>query len=360
MWVADGSRAVIVAALALLVVRGDVAVAQLCAVAFLLGAGQTLFDNAGHAILPDLVPRAGLMTANGRLASARTVMLSFVGPPVGTAIFAVSPPAPFVVDAATFVLAAVAVAVFIRSPGKGSARDQPRRRFWADVGEGMRWVARDSVLRPVAVLIAIVNFTQAATQGILVLYALQQLGPDQGTYGLLLMASGVGGTVGGLLIGRIRRVLSPGTLFAAAILVTAPIFTIMAVTSSPWVAGLMLMLNAFAGVSAGVLLQTVRQAIVPGNLLARVNSNMQLIGVGVGLPSGSIIGGLLASTFGLRAPFVIAAALIAATAVAVPPVSRALNRLGQAGDTTTAAHETCPGAGGDPALDDQGNRPPRR
>lgn len=329
MWTVDALRAALMAALALLVVRGEVSVAALCVAAFLLGVGQTVFDNAGHAILPAIVPRTALLAANGRLASARTATLSFVGPPAGAAVFAVWPAGPFLIDALSFLVAAAVIGLFVRPAADPAAVRPASTSLWSDVREGLRWTAGQPVLRAVAALVAVVNLTQAATQGVLVLFALEELHLGRGAFGLMLMASGAGGVLGGVCGPLLRRRVPPGVLFATTILVTVPIFSIIALTSNAWIAGLMLALNAFAGVTAGVLLQTIRQLLVPAYLLARVNSIMLLIGAGIGLPAGSLAGGLLADALGLRAPMMAAALLVAATSFAVPAVSRALNAVNQ-------------------------------
>jgi predicted MFS family arabinose efflux permease len=190
--------------------------------------------------------------------------------------------------------------------------------------EGVRWVSASPILRQLGGLIAVVNFTQAATQSILVLFSLEKLGLTQRAYGWLLAAVGVGGAFGGLLGGARRRRLGAGMLFTSTILLTIPAFLVLGTTSSPLVAAPMLALNAFLGVTANVLMNSLRQLIVPDRLLARVNSVMGLIAVGISLPTGSLAGGLLADRLGLRGPFFVSAALIAGAAVLVPRVAGTL------------------------------------
>lgn len=323
MWMADTFRAILMTILALLVVHGPPTISSICVIAFLLGVGQTLFDNANDAFLPSLVPRAALTTANGRLASTRIVAIGFVGPPLGVALFTATASAPFLLDAASFLLAAALVGLLVQAQVRVAVTDRPTSSLWSQMGEGLRWMAGQPLLRSIAVLVAAVNFTQAATQAVLVLFAIEKLNLSHGGYGVLLMATGVGGLLGGLTGGLLRRVVPTGGLFAATILITVPVFAIIALTSSPWVAGAMLSLNAFAGVTASVLLQSLRQALVPDRLLARVNSVMLLISVGIALPLGSLGGGIVADAFGLRAPFLVSAVLIAGAGIAVPRVSRA-------------------------------------
>src|SRR5690606_39002005 len=56
--------------------------------AFLLCTGDILFTGASRAMIPNLVPRSRLETANGRIVTAETIGKQFAGPPLGTALFA--------------------------------------------------------------------------------------------------------------------------------------------------------------------------------------------------------------------------------------------------------------------------------
>ncbi|MEU6718622.1 MFS transporter [Nonomuraea sp. NPDC046802] len=331
MWTVDTVRALIVAGLAVMIVLDGLNITVLCAIAFLLGTGQTLFDSASQAVVPTVVPRSALASANGRLMTSRIAINSFVGPPLGGFLFVVSAALPFLVDAGSFVLAAVLVGLFLTTRGTHSDSKPAvtgRTSLWKDIGEGLRWISKHATLRSIGILVAVVNFTQAATQAILVLFATQVLRMEEAGFGVLLASSGIGGLVGGITGSFLRRWISPARLFAATILVTVPIFAILGTTSNALVAGLMLALNSFAGITASVLLQTLRQSIVPDHLMARVGSVVSLLAVGIGLPLGSVAGGLIADALGLRAPFLLSAVLIALIGLLIPRLSRAFAAMG--------------------------------
>jgi MFS family permease len=59
-----------------------------------------------------------------------------------------------------------------------------------------------------------------------------------------------------------------------------------------------------------VVTVSLRQSIIPDELLGRVNSVYRFLGWGA-MPVGSLLGGLIASGIGLRATFLAAAALMA-------------------------------------------------
>jgi MFS family permease len=63
-----------------------------------------------------------------------------------------------------------------------------------------------------------------------------------------------------------------------------------------------------------VLGPSVRQAIVPDELMGRVGATARLIGLSAG-PLGAVFGGWLAHVFGLRAPFIFGAAVLATMVV---------------------------------------------
>ena len=90
----DVFRAVVVGGLALLVASDQAGLAVIYGVAFLLGSAETLFDTSAEAIIPKLVPADDLTSANGRLQATEWLAGTFVGPPVGAALFAMAAATP--------------------------------------------------------------------------------------------------------------------------------------------------------------------------------------------------------------------------------------------------------------------------
>jgi MFS family permease len=135
MWVVDSCRAATMAIVALLVATHTARLPLLYLLFFLLGTGETLFNNASVALLPEIVPADALERANGRLQATETLMVSFVGPaamgtiPIGgilggLLVRAHGPASTYIVSAIT--LAALAVWAF--------AGGLPRRLLAADCG----------------------------------------------------------------------------------------------------------------------------------------------------------------------------------------------------------------------------------
>ncbi|MGF1648107.1 MAG: MFS transporter, partial [Kineosporiaceae bacterium] len=92
----------------LLGAEGQLGLVLLYAGAMALGLAESLVDTAAVAVVPDVVDRDRLDTANGRVEAAASTGNELVGPPVGGLLFAVAAWAPFVGAAAAFALAGAA------------------------------------------------------------------------------------------------------------------------------------------------------------------------------------------------------------------------------------------------------------
>jgi MFS family permease len=92
MWTVDACRCALIGLLAVAVLAGWASIPLLASVGFLLGIGQTLFDNATQSLIPALVSRdtQRLERANSQLYGAQTVSQSFAGPPAGGVLFSLA------------------------------------------------------------------------------------------------------------------------------------------------------------------------------------------------------------------------------------------------------------------------------
>jgi predicted MFS family arabinose efflux permease len=67
---------------------------------------------------------------------------------------------------------------------------------------------------------------------------------------------------------------------------------------------------------------SLRQAIVPDHLMGRVVSAFRTLAYGA-VPLGAVLGGVVGRMFGVRAPFLVGAVVLAATGLLVLPVVNA-------------------------------------
>lgn len=293
------ARAIVLVALVAFIATGTVNIALVLGVLFVLGTAETFADAASSTLLPSLVARRDLGLANARMQGAFLLTNQLVAPPIGAFLFAAGMALPFAANAAAFVLGGLLVSRIV-----GSLRSErvEMASVWADMGEGIRWLVAHPPMRTLALTIFTFNVTYGAAWGVLVLYAIERLGMNEVGFGLLTTAVAAGGVIGTLSYGALERRFSLADIMRVGLLIETGTHLSLALTTSSAVAlATMVVFGAHAFVW-GTTSTVVRQRAVPNELLGRVGGVYRVSVVG-GLVIGAPIGGLLASTFDITAPF---------------------------------------------------------
>jgi len=197
MYAVNLVRGTVTAAAALLAFLGWANIFLLYGLFFLIGTGETIFRNAAQSIVPSLVSTRSLARANGGLLMGEIMGTEFVGPPLGGFLFSAGITLPLTVNAATFGIGAVLLMAMPPPPARPRSEDR-RRAFLPAIAEGMSWLAREPLLRALAVVTGAINLTTSAVIAIMVLYARQRLHLGGAGYGLLLSCGAVGSIAGSI------------------------------------------------------------------------------------------------------------------------------------------------------------------
>jgi predicted MFS family arabinose efflux permease len=236
-----------------------------------------------------------------------------MGPPAGAAMFALAAGLPFIVDSLSFIVAALLVA---RIPGHYRA-ERPEggpTGLRREVTDGLRFILGHRVLRWTTPMAGLTNLAAFAIIAIFVLYAQDVLGLDAFGYGVLLSSLGVGGLVGAIVAGTIVGRLGAAGAIRITLLIGVLSALVFALVTNPIAAGIAIAAFGFQVTLWNVTVVSLRQELVPDRLRGRVAGASRLVTWGV-QPLGALAGGLLASAFGLRAPFAFAVVVLAAAAV---------------------------------------------
>jgi MFS family permease len=295
----DLCRATVLALLATSVATGVVEVWVVLLAMFLLGTAETFADNAGSTLVATVVPREHLGVANSRFFGSAILGNQLAGPPIGAFLFAAGSAIPFGVNAACFLLAAVLVSR-LRLPA--AVREATGRSMRHDVAEGMRWLWGHAPVRTLALTLTAFNVTFGAAFSVYVLYAHERLGLGEVGFGLLMTVGAVGSLVGTTAYQWLEQRFSMAQLMRIGLVVETVTHLVLALTTTPWVAGLMMAIFGVHAMVWGSTSTTVRQRAVPEHLLGRVTS-VYLIGSVGGLALGSLLGGIIAQQWGVLAPF---------------------------------------------------------
>lgn len=320
---ADIGRFLLLASVPVAAWRGWLQLPLLYAVAFGASLLTVLFDVAYQAYLPTLAPRDALVEGNSKLAASASVA-EFAGFGLsGILVQALTAPFAILIDAVTFAVSATMLG-WIRKPEQapprhGGAVPDARR----ELREGVRLVARDRLLRPLALAAGADAFFTHIWVAVLMLFLLRELRLEPGPIGIVFGVGGLASLGGALAARRLEARFGGGDAMVGGLLVYR--LGSFAVTFAGGPVGLVLLLLAGqqATDSAYTVFDITRisliQRLVPDRFLGRVSATFHTIERGAML-AGLLVGGLLGSWIGLR-PTLLAGSVGALVSVAILALS---------------------------------------
>jgi MFS family permease len=305
MIAADVGRALLLGSIPLAWAAGVLTFAQLLAVGFAVGTLDVLFHVSYATLFTAIVPRERYVEANQLLHGSRAFS-TITGPSVGGMLVqALSAPLAVAADALSF----LASAAFLGRIGAVEPPPEPPSK--GQLVAGMRFIRRTPLLFASLASTATINLFNFSFWALYVLFATKTLEVAPATLGLVLGAAAVGGLLGAVVTGAMGRRLGLGPAFVlGSFLFTAPLVLVpLAAGPRPAVLALLFAAEFLSGFGVMVLdiaAGSIQQALVPDRLRARVSGAYMMVNYGV-RPLGSLLGGALGATIGLRPALWIAA-----------------------------------------------------
>jgi MFS family permease len=351
--VSNLARAAFLLAIPASALLGFLSLPLLYAVAFAVGAVSVVFDVAYESYVPELLEAEDLLKGNQRLelseSAARTL-----GPGLGGAlVVALGGAFAVFVDAASYIVASIALLGARRpkpalpaerqdglaesAPGETASpmpmpapdggldsivdyatgleariaaleqglasREEPPSKANGGAWVGLRLVLRDRALRDMAASTATFNLASSAILAVFVLFAATEVGMDGAGIGILLGAGNVGFVVGALAVGAVTARFGVGPTLVVAGVLGAVATVILPFAAGPAAVALLFagrFVGAFAIPLFNVNARTLRQSRVSSDALGRVNAVFRLIDWGT-LPVGALLGGWVGTVYGLHA-----------------------------------------------------------
>ncbi|MFC9683405.1 MFS transporter [Streptomyces sp. NPDC056948] len=316
MWMVDALRGLLVASFAVAVALGHASIGLLIVLAVALTTLQTLFDNAATALLPALVDRDALGSANTRLMTGQRIAGGLLGGPVVPLLLAAGAAVPFAADAVTYLVAAALIATL---PAAAETDRKPRpagSTLRSEIAQGLRTLWRDRALRSLCAATALCNIGMGTQLALLVVLVTDWLEAGPAGYAAAGTAFTLGSLAGGVVnsrlvarLGRLRSVLLAGSVQTAALVVMGTVRSLTVLVGMLAVFGLM-------GMVWNVNTTTLMQERSPAGLLGRVSSAFRTLAF-AGVPLGALLGGAVATAWGPNTPPLLTAAffLLAVTAL---------------------------------------------
>lgn len=319
--IADLASGITVLALPILAATTGLHFGVLLALVFLSGLLDTPGDTAKTVMLPALAEQAGtpLARAAGAQSAAQRSATMVGAALAGILIGLLGAPTALYVNAATFAVSALLVAVMIGRMPRPAASAPPSPEpategnagYWRGFAEGLRWLWSNALLRGIVLLVMATNAVDTAGLTVIFpVYANEQLG-SASALGFMVSCFAGGALLGAVLFATLAHRASGRGLFVLFfVLAGVPPYLAMALHAPlPVLLGVL----AFSGLAAGginPMVSTALFGLIPDALRARVFGAMTA-GVAAAMPLGAFLGGVAITAWGLTPTLIVVASVYA-------------------------------------------------
>jgi predicted MFS family arabinose efflux permease len=298
----------------------------LLALAFLFSVFNAPGDLARRALVPTLAGWAAMPLERANAADTAIPRLSqLVGPLIGGILVAVAgAPTVLLLDAATFLLSAAAVAVAVPSSAqvddnrraqRSDAHGQqvfadsrlmrsPARQYLSELREGFRFVRTSGLLISLIVIATVASLLEKPLMSVVApVYAQDNYG-SAASFGAMLSAFGAGALVGTVAFSVIGPRLPRRLTFLTCFLIWAVDYLVLAAMPPFPVTLAALALGGLAVGPLNPLLGTLQAELVPPKMRGRVYGAISA-GAWAAIPAGILLGGVAADAFGVSTTFLV-------------------------------------------------------
>ncbi|WP_067177876.1 MFS transporter [Microtetraspora niveoalba] len=317
MLATDLARALVLLSVPVAWWAGWLSMAQLYLVAVLVGAGTLLFDVASLSLVPGIVGRDRLTSANSLLVGTNAGMDVAGRGLAGVLVQAAGAPAAILLDALSY-LWSVAWLRRVREPVQ-AAPGTPRPPVARQISAGVRFVFGSPVLTAALVQGSMANLAFPLCSVLLPVLIVDLLGLPEWVVGAYLAAGGLGVLAGSSTAHLIGRRLGTGrAVWVVALVTSPPAFVVPFLDRGPllWAATAAWFALMFRVGINNVLLVSLRQRVTPDDMLGRMTATMRLLLMGA-LGLGGLLAGVLGELWGVRAPMWLGALILAVSWVPI-------------------------------------------
>ncbi|QNE18546.1 MFS transporter [Kribbella qitaiheensis] len=318
----DLGRAVLFGSIPVAAWFGVLNLTQLYVVLALSGILTVLFDVAHSSYPPRLLAPDQLLPGNAKLAANHSVAAVIGAGAGGFLVQWLTAAVTLGLNALSFVWSAL----WLRSIRMPEPRPSPLERpnLRREIGEGMRYVFRHPLLRPIALNLTTTFLFQSANNAVIIVFLVREVHLSPSTIGLLSMIGLLGALAASWFTERLSRRLGEARALLLASIGIGVAFLVQAMTGPGWRLTWYVVATLLAAVSiivCYILQSSIRQRLCPPELQGRVSATMSFVGWGVA-PIGSLLGGFLATALSLRVTLWIsgAGALLGAGFVVLSPL----------------------------------------
>ncbi len=311
MIASDAIRGAVMLALAFLVATSQIQLLHIYILQVIFGVVGAFFYPAASALMPNTVPKEGLVAANS-LSSLGWQVNQIIGPALAGILIAV----PAIGVAGVIFLNAISFAIgvlgvwLIRLPSP--VRIAPRdNTFWRDLSDGFQYLRRLRVLVLMLLVGIVLNVAVAPFMVLLPVFVKTVLGQGAETFGLLTSAMAAGAVLGSAAIGARPPTARRGIFIFLGTALSGVLFAILGLLPMLLLTLILVILIGFTDAIVGAVSAGVTQELVADEYRGRVYSLNMLALAGL-IPLAIALQTALADWIGAGMVFVLGGMLAAA------------------------------------------------
>ncbi len=303
-WTTDVASAVAAGLVPVLHALGLLSFGWLLVLVAVIGTARAPGDLAKEVMVPEAAERArvpleratGLMGVTNRLAST-------IGPALGGAMVALlGPMAGLAVNAASFALGSVVIALVVpRGVGGAAVTDggEPDAGYWRRFGAGLAFLRGEPLLLAIIVLVAITNLLDTAFTSVLLPVWARESGGGPAAIGLAGTAAGLAAVTGSLTAAAVAHRLPRRLVFFVGFVIAgAPRFLVLATHAPLWAVLVVFTVSGLGGGFLNPIIGAILFERIPRPMLGRVTALSDSLAWS-GIPLGGLAAGAAVTVFGL-------------------------------------------------------------
>jgi MFS-type transporter involved in bile tolerance (Atg22 family) len=307
------SNAVLIGLVPAAAATGLLSIGLLYVVAVAVGTLTVCFDVGALSYVPFLVERGHLTESNSKLL-ASSAFAGIAGPGLaGLLIGLITAPITLTVDAVSYLFSALGlVTIKKQEPEPDTTGERPSIR--ASIAEGLHAVYGSRLLRVLLAQSVALNVGFGAVSTLFTVYGVRVLHLSPLQLGIAIGGLQAGSLLGALGAARVKRALGLGRTMAVSILGVSLSPLLLLIPRSGSTVAMVILVAGWLGHGCGIAIWnvntiTLRQAVTPMRVLARMNATYRMLLFGA-LPFGAMLGGLVGSALGLWPAMVVSVAAL--------------------------------------------------
>lgn len=282
-------QALCVTLLTLLIWLDQLAIWNLYLIGFLISTVSYTYNNAKHAIVPQLFEKDRLQDIQSKFTFINT-LFSIIGPAIG-GILIIWFTYEWVFLFYSISLIILWISVFFLHTNIEPVNS--KQSLWFEMKEGFVELFGNKTLLPPTLVIIFLNFASSLIIGIITFYAIDKLNASTKEVAWMFSISAIGGLIGAKCLNQLRKKWARGTIFIGMLRLDMIILFMFFFAQEWWQLAILLAFRSCTNVIINIIFLAIRQETTPNHLLGRVTGTTSMFSKII-LPLGLLISGIWA------------------------------------------------------------------